>query len=400
MSNRSPVLSQRSENIPASPIRMLVPFADDAKARGIHVHHLNIGQPDLMPPDGYWEGVNSVRGEMVDYSNSLGILPLREKVAENYRELGLNVSTQDVMITTAGSEALLFAITATCDPDDEVIVPEPMYANYIGFSATVGVKVVPIPTRIEENFRLPSLEEFESKITPKTKAIIICNPNNPTGAVYSDDQLEGLGEIAKRHGLFLIADEVYRVFNYTGKPIRSVLQLEGLDQHTIMIDSASKRFSLCGARVGFLVSRNKELMDVALRLGQARLSSPKLEQYGVLNALNEPPSYYEAVREEYIKRRDVLTERLKKIPGVVVPQINGAFYATVALPVEDADDFCRWLLTDFNYENETVMLAPASGFYSTPGSGKNEVRIAYVLHTEKLERCMDLLEIALKAYNQ
>jgi aspartate aminotransferase len=400
MSNRSPVLSQRSENIPASPIRMLVPFADDAKARGIHVHHLNIGQPDLMPPDGYWEGVNSVRGEMVDYSNSLGILPLREKVAENYRELGLNVSTQDVMITTAGSEALLFAITATCDPDDEVIVPEPMYANYIGFSATVGVKVVPIPTRIEENFRLPSLEEFESKITPKTKAIIICNPNNPTGAVYSDDQLEGLGEIAKRHGLFLIADEVYRVFNYTGKPIRSVLQLEGLDQHTIMIDSASKRFSLCGARVGFLVSRNKELMDVALRLGQARLSSPKLEQYGVLNALNEPPSYYEAVREEYIKRRDVLTERLKKIPGVVVPQIDGAFYATVALPVEDADDFCRWLLTDFNYENETVMLAPASGFYSTPGSGKNEVRIAYVLHTEKLERCMDLLEIALKAYNQ
>jgi aspartate aminotransferase len=400
MSNRSPVLSQRSENIPASPIRMLVPFADEAKARGIHVHHLNIGQPDLMPPDGYWEGVNSVRGEMVDYSNSLGILPLREKVAENYRELGLNVSTQDVMITTAGSEALLFAITATCDPDDEVIVPEPMYANYIGFSATVGVKVVPIPTRIEENFRLPSLEEFESKITPKTKAIIICNPNNPTGAVYSDDQLEGLGEIAKRHGLFLIADEVYRVFNYTGKPIRSVLQLEGLDQHTIMIDSASKRFSLCGARVGFLVSRNKELMDVALRLGQARLSSPKLEQYGVLNALNEPPSYYEAVREEYIKRRDVLTERLKKIPGVVVPQIDGAFYATVALPVEDADDFCRWLLTDFNYENETVMLAPASGFYSTPGSGKNEVRIAYVLHTEKLERCMDLLEIALKAYNQ
>lgn len=395
-----PELSKRSANIPASPIRKLVPFADQAKAKGIKVYHLNIGQPDLACPTNFWEGIQSQFEKVVEYSHSAGIAPLRQKAAKHYTSIGITVDEDQVMVTTAGSEALLFALAAICDQDDEVIVPEPMYANYIGFAASAGVNVVSIPTHIEDNFALPSTAAFAEKITPKTKAIVICNPGNPTGTVYSNEQLEELAQVAKKFNLFLIADEVYREFNYTGKPIKSVLELEGVDDYAIMIDSASKRFSLCGSRIGFLVSRNKCVMDAALRMGQARLSPPTLEQFGVLAALDAPQSYFDDVRTEYMARRDLVVSKLQEIPGVVCPKIDGAFYATVQLPVADADDFCQWLLESFSLDNETVMLAPASGFYSTPGAGKDQVRIAYVLKLADLERSIELLKVALEQYGQ
>lgn len=377
-----------------------MPYADAAKAEGVKVYHLNIGQPDVQPPDCFWEAIKAQYGTVVEYSHSAGIPALREKAAAAYCKMGLDVTPDQIMVTTAGSEALSFAIAIICDPGDEVIVPEPMYANYIGFAEGVGVKVVPITTRIEDNFRLPEPSEFAKRITPKTKAIIVCNPSNPTGTIYNRSQLEQLRDIALEHGVYVIADEVYREFVYEGGRPTSVLELDGLDQQSVMVDSVSKRFSLCGSRVGFLVSRNKDVMDAALRFAQARLSSPTLDMHGVIGALDAPASYFEDVRDEYRSRRDLLVSRLRAMPGVVCPDVEGAFYATVRLPVDDTDVFCQWLLTDFRLDGATVMLAPASGFYSTPGAGKNEARVAYVLSCPQLEKAMDILQAALIAYGK
>lgn len=391
-------LSQRARRMPASPIRKLMPYADAAKARGTKVFHLNIGQPDVPSPDQFWDAIRNADLKTLEYSHSAGIAALREKAAAAYKTYGIDVTAAEVLVTTAGSEALSIAIATICDDGDEVIVTEPMYANYIGFAAGLGVKVVPLPTKIEDNFALPSAEEFAKVVSPKTRAILVCNPSNPTGTVYSRKQLEALKTIALEHDLFLIADEVYRDFVYDQPVPTSVLNLEGLEDRAIMIDSVSKRFSLCGARIGFLVSRNPAFNDAALRFAQARLSAPTLEMIGVLGALDTPAEYFEAMRQEYKGRRDLLVSRLRKMPGVVCPDIEGAFYATVRLPVDDADAFAQWLLESFDHNGQTVMVAPASGFYSTPGMGKDEVRIAYVLNQSDLNAAMDCLEAALAAY--
>lgn len=393
-----PALSERAVRCPASPIRRLVPFADAAKARGVRIYHLNIGQPDIESPREFWDAIRTANLKVLEYSHSAGMAHVRERVARHYSEIGIPVEAEQVMVTTAGSEAIVFAMLSGLNPGDEVIVPEPMYANYIGFAAMADVVVKSIPTRIEDDFALPGPEAFAERIGPRTKAILICNPNNPTGTVYSDAQLDGLRRLALEHDLYLIGDEVYREFNYTGRPIRSVLQLEGLERHAIMIDSVSKRYSLCGARVGFLVSRNSELMAGALKFAQARLSPPTLEQFGLMGAIEAPPSYFEAMREEYRARRDLLAEGLRSIPGVFVPRIDGAFYATVRLPIDDADRFCQWMLESFELGGETVMMAPATGFYATEGLGVDEVRIAYVLNQTALVRCVELLRAALSAY--
>ncbi len=393
-----PNTSNRAHRAPESPIRKLAPFADAAVKRGVKIYHLNIGQPDIDSPESFWKAVREPSRKVLAYSPSPGLPELREKLAKRYQGIGINVTAAEICVCTAGSEALIFSMLSCLNPGDEVIVPEPMYANYIGFATIADVKVVPITTRIEDGFALPSPEAFAAKITPKTKAILINNPGNPTGTVYTDEQLEGIRKLVIEHDLFLIADEVYREFNFTGRRIKSVMEMEGMDQHAIMIDSASKMYSLCGARVGFLVSRNKDVNFAALKFAQARLSPPTLEQYGMIGALDTPQSYLDDVRNEYMRRRDVLVSRLRAIPGVVCPDINGAFYATVRLPVDDTDRFCEWLLSDFSHEGHTVMFAPASGFYETPGLGKDEVRIAYVLNTTDLGKAMDCLEAALAAY--
>ncbi|MCH7903226.1 MAG: pyridoxal phosphate-dependent aminotransferase [Armatimonadetes bacterium] len=393
-----PNVSQRGQDAPESPIRKLAPFAAKAAAKGLKIYGLNIGQPDIDSPETFWKAVRDPSLTVLAYSPSPGLPELRKKLAARYRGMGIDVTADQVLVTTAGSEALVFAMLACMGVGEEVIIPEPMYANYLGFAAIANVKVVPITTRIEDNFALPSIEEFARKITPKTKAILVCNPGNPTGAVYSNEQLDGLRELVIEHDLFIIADEVYREFNFTGKKIRSVLEMEGLDQHAIMIDSASKMYSLCGARVGFLVSRNEEVNYTALKYAQARLSPPTLEQIGMIGALDTPQSYLDNVRDEYMKRRDLLVSRLNAMPGVLCPEISGAFYATVRLPVDDADKFCEWLLAEFDHNGTTIMFAPASGFYATPGLGKDEVRIAYVLNTDDLSDAMDCLEAALVAY--
>jgi len=384
--------------MPASPIRRLAPYAVAAAERGVKIFHLNIGQPDVATPDTFWNAVKDSGLQVLEYSPSDGIMPLRKRMSEHYRTIGIDVTPQEIMVTTAGSEALSFAISVCCNEGDEIIVPEPMYANYLGFAQAVGVSVVAIPTRIEDNFALPPTSEFEKRITSKTKAILICNPGNPTGTVYSTVQIRELGEIARRHNLFVISDEVYREFNYTDQPILSILELPDFAENGIMIDSVSKRFSLCGARVGFLVSRNGEFNAAALKYAQARLSPPMLEMVGVLGAMETPRAYFDDVRNEYIARRDLLVRRLRAMPGVVCPDIQGAFYATVRLPVEDADHFCQWLLESFEHNGETIMFAPASGFYRTEGSGRDEVRIAYVLDCVRLGRAMDCLEAALQSY--
>ena len=393
-----PDTSNRAKRAPESPIRKLGPFAEAAVKRGVKIYHLNIGQPDIDSPEGFWKAVRDPSRKVLAYSPSQGIQELREKLALRYQGLGINVQAEHIITCTAGSEALIFSMLACLNPGDEVIVPEPMYANYIGFATIADVKVVPITTRIEDGFALPPASEFAKRISPKTKAILVNNPGNPTGTVYTDAQLEGIREIVLKHDLFLIADEVYREFNFTGRRIRSVLEMEGLERNAVMIDSASKMYSLCGARVGFLVSRNKDVTFAALKFAQARLSPPTLEQYGMIGALDTPQSYLDGVREEYRKRRDLLLKRLRAMPGVLVPDINGAFYATVRLPVDDTDRFCEWLLSEFSHEGRTVMFAPASGFYETPGLGKDEVRIAYVLNCEDLGKAMDVLEAALAAY--
>ena len=375
-----------------------MPFADAAVARGIKIYHLNIGQPDVESPQEFWNAVQNSGLKVLEYSHSAGIPELRKKVAASYCAIGIDVTWDQVLVCTAGSEALAFAMMCCTNPGDEIIVPEPMYANYLGFACAAGVKVIPITTRIEDGFALPPISEFRQRVTPKTKAVLINNPGNPTGTIYTEEQLEGLQDLAMQHDLYIIADEVYRELNYTDRPVKSILELRGLEKHAVMVDSASKRFSLCGARIGFLVTRNAELNAAALKFAQARLSPPTLEQVGILGALDAPPSYFDGVREEYRWRRDLLVSRLRAMSGVVCPDIQGAFYATVHLPVDDADKFCQWLLESFDHNGETVMFAPASGFYETPGLGRHEVRIAYVLDPTKLDKAMDCLEAALAAY--
>jgi len=394
-----PSTAQRTLAMPSSPIRRLVDFAVDAQARGIHVHYLNIGQPDVHSPEAFWKAAAEPHMKVLEYSHSAGIADLRAATAEDYRKKGIPVDPTDVMVTTGGSEAVLLTFLSCFDPGDEVVVVEPFYANYAGFATAAGITLKALTTRIEEDFALPAPEVFEAALGPKTRGILLCNPSNPTGTVYSPESLRQIAAMAKARDLFLIVDEVYRDFYYGSEDLLSVLNIEGLEENAIMIDSASKKYSLCGARVGFLVTKNREVLAGALKYGQARLAAPTLDQMGVAACLREVgPEYFAAVRKEYMGRRDALIEGLQAIPGVVVPKIEGAFYAVVRLPVDDTDKFCEWLVKEFSHEGETVLLAPASGFYLTPGQGKNEVRIAYVLEVDKLKKATKILAAALAAY--
>ena len=393
-----PKISNKGIAMPESPIRKLVPFAETAKKSGKKVYHLNIGQPDIITPEVALEAIHNFPNKVVEYSHSAGFESYRKGLANYYQNLGIDVNQQEVIVTTGGSEALLFALNSCLDNGDEIIIPEPFYANYNGFSTSAGVKVKPIATSINDGFALPAIEEFEKLITPETKAILICNPGNPTGYLYSKEELETLRDIVIKHDLFLIADEVYREFAYDGHIHYSVLNIEGLDQHAIVIDSTSKRYSMCGIRVGCIVSKNKELMSTAMKFAQARLSPPTFGQIAGEAALKTDPSYFKEVSAEYISRRDVLVEGLNKIEGVLCPKPTGAFYAIAQLPVDDADKFAQWMLEDFELNGETIMVAPAAGFYSTPNTGTNQVRIAYVLNKESLQKSIDILAAALKVY--
>ncbi len=384
--------------MPASPIRKLVPFADAAKTNGTTVYHLNIGQPDIKTPQVVQDAIHVAPTEIIAYSHSEGNLTYREGLAKYYRGKGIEVTSHEIMVTTGGSEALSFIMGAIMDPEDELIIPEPFYANYNGFSVANGVIVKAVTANIETGFALPSIEEFEKQISSKTKAILICNPGNPTGYLYSQDELEQLRALAIKHDLYLIADEVYREFCYEGASHHSVMELEGMHNNAIMVDSVSKRYSMCGARVGCIVSRNSQLMAAIMRFAQARLSPPSLGQIAAEAALNTPQEYFDEVIEEYVERRNVLVDGLNNIPGVRCPKPSGAFYCIAELPVDNADQFAEWLLSEFSFEGATVMLAPASGFYSTPGLGKSEVRLAYVLNVESLKMSIKILDEALKVY--
>ena len=394
-----PFISIKGQKMPESPIRKLVPFAEEAKKKGIKVHHLNIGQPDIKTPEVALQAIKNNTLEILEYSRSEGSEEYRTKIAGYYRKKNILVSAKDIIVTTGGSEALLFTFGSIMDIDDEVIIPEPFYANYNGFSVASGVKVVPVVSNIDNNFALPPIEEFEKLITPKTKAILICNPGNPTGYLYSKDEIKKLASIVKKHDLFLIADEVYREFTYDGLEHYSIMQETGLEDHAIMIDSVSKRYSMCGARIGCIVSKNKELISTALKFAQARLSPPTLAQIASEAALDTPQIYFDNVIKEYVERRNILITELEKINGVKVAKPKGAFYCIAELPVKNADHFAQWLLENFNLDGETVMVAPASGFYSTPNVGLNQVRIAYVLNQESLIKSVKILKAALTAYN-
>ena len=391
-------LSKKAQAMPASPIRKLVPFADAAKKRGIKVYHLNIGQPDIESPKEALDAVKNNNLKVVAYAKSGGNDSLREGLARYYQGIGINVEAADINITNGGSEALQIALSVTCDPDDEVIVFEPFYTNYNSFALQNDVKLVPITTHIEDGFALPPMSEVEKHITPKTKGVVICNPGNPTGCLYTKEALLELGEIAKKYGLFIFADEVYREFCYTDAPHFSCMHIPGLEQNVILLDSVSKRYSLCGARIGYLVSRNKEVMAAVMRYAQARLCSPSYGQIAAEGALDAPASYFKAVRDEYIHRRDVLIDGLQKMKGVVAPRPMGAFYAAAQLPVDDSEKFAKWLLEEFSYNGETVMVAPMAGFYATPGLGRNQIRLAYVLKEEDLKHALVCLEKALETY--
>ena len=391
-------LSKKAQAMPASPIRKLVPYADAAKKRGIKVYHLNIGQPDIESPREALNAVKNNQLKVVSYAKSGGNDSLREGVARYYQGIGINVEAADINITNGGSEALQIALSVTCNPDDEVIVFEPFYTNYNSFALQNDVKLVPITTHIEDGFALPPMKEVEKHITAKTKGVVICNPGNPTGCLYTKEALLELGEIAKKYGLFIFADEVYREFCYTDAPHFSCMHIPGLEQNVILLDSVSKRYSLCGARIGYLVSRNKEVMAAVMRYAQARLCSPSYGQIAAEGALDAPASYFKAVRDEYIHRRDVLIDGLQKMKGVVAPRPMGAFYAAAQLPVDDSEKFAKWLLEEFSYNGETVMVAPMAGFYATPGLGRNQIRLAYVLKEEDLRHALVCLEKALETY--
>jgi len=384
--------------MPESPIRKLVPFAEKAKAKGVSVFHLNIGQPDIETPQVALDAVKNMDRKVIEYSHSAGFQSYRDNLSKYYKNAGMNVNSEDIIVTTGGSEALMFGFMSTCDPDDEVIIPEPFYANYNGFAVAAGLNVIPVTASIDNGFALPPVSEIEKKITPKTKAIVICNPGNPTGYLYSKEELEQLRDIVKKHNLFLFADEVYREFCYDGAVPFSVLNLEGIENNVIMIDSVSKRYSMCGARIGCLVSKNKEVMAAALKFGQARLSPPTIDQIAAEAALQTPQSYFDDVVSEYVERRNIMIEGLNKIPGVFCPKPSGAFYCVAKFPVDSSEKFCQWLLEEFNYKGNTVMMAPASGFYSTQGEGQQEARIAYVLNQEALKEAVKCIEEALKVY--
>jgi aspartate aminotransferase len=393
-----PQISTKGTKMPESPIRKLVPFAEGAKKEGKTVFHLNIGQPDIQSPEVALDAIHNFEDKVVEYSHSAGFESYRKGLANYYQNVGIAIDHTNVMVTTGGSEALLFALNTCLDNGDEIIIPEPFYANYNGFSISAGVKVKPITTSINDGFALPAIEEFEKLITPKTKAILICNPGNPTGYLYSKEELETLRDIVIKHDLFLFADEVYREFCYDGNTHHSVMNIEGLEQHAIVIDSTSKRYSMCGIRVGCMISKNKDVMATALKFAQARLSPPTFGQVAGEAALHTPTSYFEEVSSEYVQRRDLLIDGLNKIEGVVCPKPKGAFYCIAQLPVDNADKFAQWLLEDFDYNGKTLMVAPAAGFYSTPNTGTNQVRIAYVLNQDALTEAVECLEKALEVY--
>jgi aspartate aminotransferase len=390
-------ISERGQQMPPSPIRKLVPYAEAAKKKGIKVYHLNIGQPDIETPPAIMDAVRNADIKVLEYSHSAGNLSYRQKLTQYYKSVGIDVTADEIMITTGGSEAILFGFFSCLNPGDEVIIPEPFYANYNGFACAAGVKVIPITSSIETGFALPPISAFEQVISPRTKGIVICSPNNPTGYLYSKEEMLALKEICLKHNLYLFSDEAYREFCYDGEYV-SAMHLEGMDQHVVLMDTISKRYSACGARLGALVTKNKEVYNTALKFAQARLSPPGLAQIMGEAAIDLPADYFEGPKAEYLSRRNVLVQRLNAMPGVYCPTPGGAFYAIARLPIDDADRFCQWLLEEFSFENQTVMLAPATGFYGTAGLGKNEVRLAYVLNTESLNSAMDCLEAALKVY--
>jgi aspartate aminotransferase len=390
-------ISKRGTEMPASPIRKLVPFAEAAKKRGTKVYHLNIGQPDIETPKLVLDAVRHSDFKVLEYSHSAGNESYRKKLVGYYKSVGVDVNEKQIIITTGGSEAILFGFMACLDAGDEVIIPEPFYANYNGFAVEAGVTVVPITSHIENGFALPPIEAFEAKITPRTKAIVICNPNNPTGYLYSASEMEQLKNIIVKHNLYLFSDEAYREFCYEGKQI-SALHLTGVDEHVVIMDTISKRYSACGGRIGAFMTKNQALLDATMKFAQARLSPPSFAQIAGEAAIDLPANYFDDTKAEYKSRRDLIVTRLNAMEGVFCPNPGGAFYAMAKLPIDDADKFCQWLLEDFAFENQTVMLAPATGFYGTPGLGKQEVRLAYVLNLEDINKAMDCLEAALKVY--
>ncbi len=393
-----PSIANRGEQMPPSPIRKLVPYAEAAKKKGVKVFHLNIGQPDIETPKAILDAVKNTDMKVLEYSHSAGFESYRRKLVTYYDRNGIHIDHNQIIVTTGGSEAILFAMMSCMDPGDEIIIPEPFYANYNGFAISAGIKVVPIPSSIETGFALPPIEAFEKAVTPRTKAIMICNPNNPTGYLYSLEELEVLKQICLKHDLFLFSDEAYREFCYDGRKHISALSLEGMEKHAILMDTISKRYSACGGRIGAFVTKNKIVLDTAMKFAQARLSPPSFAQILGEAAVDLPANYFDAVHAEYNARRDLLIARLNKIEGVTCPCPGGAFYAIAKLPVEDSEKFCQWLLEDFSFNNATVMMAPAAGFYATKGMGKNEVRLAYVLNLDDINAAMDCLDAALKIY--
>ncbi|MDL2243644.1 pyridoxal phosphate-dependent aminotransferase, partial [Bacteroidales bacterium OttesenSCG-928-J19] len=390
-----PKVSQRGIEMPASPIRKLAPLSDSAKARGLKVYHLNIGQPDIPTPEIGLDAMRNLDRKVLEYSPSDGFRSFREKLVNYYSSFDINVSADDIIITTGGSEAVLFAFLACLNPGDEIIVPEPAYANYMAFAISAGATIRPIPSTIEEGFALPPIEKFESLINERTKGILICNPNNPTGYLYTRNEMNKIRDLVKKHNLFLFSDEVYREFIYTGSPYISALHLVGIEENVVLIDSVSKRYSECGIREGMLITKNKELRDAVMKFCQARLSPPLLGQLVAEASLDVSKDYMQTVYDEYLERRNFLIDSLNRIPGVYSPIPMGAFYTTARLPVDDSDKFCAWCLSDFEYEGQTIFMAPASGFYTVPGMGRDEVRIAYVLKKEELQKAMIVLEKAL-----
>jgi len=393
-----PSISQKAQSMPSSPIRKLMPYATKAKESGKRVLHLNIGQPDIKTPQVVLDALKNLDREVIEYSNSEGFVSYREKLARYYRGQGIPVQADHIMITTGGSEALTFAMMTCFNPGDELIIPEPYYANYSGFATMAGVKVVPVTAVIENGFALPPVEDFEKLINERTRGIVLCNPGNPTGYLYTKEEVKAIGELAKKHDLYIMADEVYREFCYDGAEPFSVFNLEGVDENVILIDSVSKRYSMCGARIGALITRNAEVHAMAMKFAQARLSPPTLGQIAAEAALDTPQSYFDDVIEEYVARRNFAVKALNEIPGVECPLPKGAFYCIAKLPIDDSDKFCQWLLTSFSEDNTTVMLAPAAGFYITEGLGKQEVRLAYVLELADLERAMQIIKAALEVY--
>ena len=393
-----PKISSKAIDMPSSPIRKLVPFAEAAKKRGTKIYHLNIGQPDIETPPSFLNAVKNADIKVLEYSHSAGNESYRKKLCDYYKSYNINIDSNEVIITCGGSEAIEITMKTCFNEHDEVIIPEPFYANYNGFSTAAGVKVVPVRSFIETGFALPSISDFEKVITPKTKGIMICNPGNPTGYLYTRAELEALRDLVKKYDLFLLSDEVYREFCYDGKEYISVMHLEGIENNVVLLDSISKRYSACGARIGAMISKNKEVMAAAMKFAQARLSPPSYGQIGAEGALDTPKAYFEGVKTEYIARRDFVIEELNKIEGVFCPKPSGAFYCIARLPIDNADKFCQWLLEEFSFNGKTVMMAPATGFYSTPGAGTNEVRLAYVLNKEDLKEAINCLKEALKVY--